>query len=69
LTSFFQHYKSIGFKRNKKLLSMAPICMEVCLGVISGILDREFESIETSSGFAQLLGENWVFQMMSEKSC
>ena len=24
------------------------------------ILSREFESIETSPGFAQLLGENWV---------
>ena len=23
-------------------------------------LSREFESIETSPGFAQLLGENWV---------
>ena len=24
------------------------------------VLSREFESIETSAGFAQLLGENWV---------
>ena len=24
------------------------------------VLSREFESIETSPGFAQLLGENWV---------
>jgi hypothetical protein len=24
------------------------------------VLAREFESIETSPGFAQLLGENWV---------
>ena len=31
------------------------------------ILDREFESVETFSGFAQFLGENWDFQMMSEK--
>ena len=35
----------------------------------SRILDREFESIETSSGFAGLLGENWGFQIMSEKKC
>ena len=35
--------------------------------IISRILDREFESVETSSGFAQLLGENWGFQMISEK--
>ena len=34
--------------------------------IISNILDREFESIETSSGFAQLLGENWGFQRMSD---
>ena len=34
--------------------------------MISSILDREFESVETSSGFAQFLGENGDFQMMSE---
>ena len=35
--------------------------------MISSILDTEFESVETFSGFAQFLGENWDFQMMSEK--
>ena len=25
-----------------------------------GVLSREFESIETSPGFAQFLGKNWV---------
>ena len=35
--------------------------------IISRILDREFESIETSSEFAGPLGENWDFQIMSEK--
>ena len=40
------------------------------------VLSREFESIETSPGFAQLLGENWVsshkksiFKTMLEKIC
>ena len=30
--------------------------------IISRILAREFESGETSPGFAWLLGENWDFQ-------
>ena len=36
--------------------------------LISVVLDREFESVETSSGFARLLGENWVFWMVLEKT-
>ena len=57
LTRFFQHCKSIyGANLRANVFR-----------VISGVLDREFESIETSSGFAQFLGENWDFQMMSEK--
>ena len=35
--------------------------------IIFIILDREFESVETSSGLAQILGENWDFQMRPEK--
>jgi hypothetical protein len=35
--------------------------------VISGILDREFEIVETSSRFALLLEENWGFQMIIKK--
>jgi hypothetical protein len=26
------------------------------------VLSRKFESIETSPGFAQLLGENWILK-------
>ena len=37
--------------------------------LISGVLNTEFESIEISSGFARLLGENWVFSMVLEKKC
>ena len=35
--------------------------------IIFRILAREFSSVETSSGVAQLLGENWGFQMRPEK--
>ena len=45
LTRFFQHYKSIyGANLRANVFR-----------VISGVLDREFESVETSSGFAWLL--------------
>ena len=35
--------------------------------LISGVLDTEFESIETSSGFARLLGKKWGFRMVLGK--
>ena len=35
--------------------------------LISGVLDTVFESIETFSGFARLLGENWDF-FLNDKS-
>ena len=40
---------------------MAPECVEV-FKIVLRLLAREFESIETSPGFAQLLGENWVIK-------
>jgi hypothetical protein len=48
---------------------MAPECMEVYLE--SGfflVLAGEFESIETSPGFARFLGENGRFQSL-KKNC
>ena len=41
---------------------MAPICVEVYLGLFFGTFLREFESVETSPGFAQLLEEKLDFQ-------
>ena len=59
LTSFFQHLNAIyGANLRGSVFR-----------VISGILDREFESVETSSGFALLPEENWGFQMMPKKNC
>ena len=43
-------------------LLIASNCATVCESVFKiefRVLAREFESIETSPGFAQLLGENW----------
>jgi hypothetical protein len=60
LTSFFHHFKSIGFKRikNKCYLwrQFARKCTYLSRTVFRTFL-REFESAETFPGFAQLLGE------------
>ena len=49
---------------------IAPYGAKVCERVFNmkfRILSREFESTETSPGFAQLLGENWGFQDIRQK--
>ena len=55
-----------GSMLKKAPIYYATVCESV-FRIISRILDRKFESVETSSGFAQLLGENWGFQVISEK--
>ena len=56
-----------GSMLKKAPIYYATVCESV-FRIISRILDRKFESVETSSGFAQLLGENWGFQVISEKN-
>ena len=49
------------------MLKKPSIYFTTVSGSVSRILDREFESFETFSRFAQVLGENQPFQMISEK--
>ena len=59
----FRHLTSLSdfaLKKNAKNIT-ASYCARVC-GSVFRILDRELESIETSSIFARLIGENEDFQ-------
>ena len=51
-------------KKNFKLLFLIALYGAIVRGSVFRmqfrVLSREFESIETSPGFAQLLGENWI---------
>ena len=78
LTSFFHHYKSIGFKRIKNKCYLwcqsawkfeNPIFLleaknnpKYVFRIVFRTFLREFESVETTPGFAQLLGEKLDFQ-------
>ena len=49
------YYKFIGLRIKNNCMRGSMIRL------ISVVLDREFKSVETSSGFARFVGENWDF--------
>ena len=58
---FFAHFFPFFLSVFLELLLMAPECV-VVFRIRFRILVKESESVETSPGFAWLLGENWGFK-------
>jgi hypothetical protein len=57
---FFFFFFEVFFQLNKLIASYGARVRGSLFKMDFRVLSRDFESIETSPGFAQLLGENWV---------
>ena len=60
LTNFLFHFFSFTFLIKILIATYGAIVRGSVFKMEFIVLAKEFESIETSPGFAQLLGENWI---------